>query len=131
MRYDLGILQGYIVDGAGNPWYRADIGVVGKKIVKIGKIGRTDCERTIAAKGHFVCPGFIDIHAHSDATAIAFRGCDSTLRQGVTTHLIGNCGQGIAPLAEPNIELAMTYWGEWASSLSHTHEHAVAFVVAQ
>ena len=101
MQYDLGILQGYIVDGSGNPWYKADIGVVGKRIVRIGRVRGGDCERTIPAKGRFVCPGFIDIHAHSDAAALMFRGCDSTVRQGVTTHLIGNCGQGIAPLAEP------------------------------
>lgn len=117
MRLDLGILQGLIVDGSGNPWYRADIGVAGEKIVKIGKIDRNDCQRTIAAEGLYVCPGFIDIHTHSDVTAIAFRGCDSTLRQGVTTHLIGNCGQGVAPLKEPNIELAKTYWGEWVGRL--------------
>ncbi|UCE80950.1 MAG: D-aminoacylase [Methanobacteriota archaeon] len=118
MKLDLGILQGYVVDGSGNPWYRADIGVVGDKIAKIGRIDSDDCARTISARDLYVCPGFIDIHTHSDLTAIMYRGCDSTLRQGVTTHLIGNCGQGIAPLKEPNIELAKTYWGEWAGKIS-------------
>lgn len=121
MRMDLGILHGFIVDGSGNPWYRADIGISGKKIAKIGRINRKDCERTIEAKGLYVCPGFIDIHTHSDVMAILFKGCDSTLRQGVTTHLTGNCGQGIAPLREHNIELAKTYWGEWAGRLGETN----------
>ncbi len=120
MRFDIGILNGLVVDGSGNPWYKADIGISGKKILKIGHIDRKDCDRTIGAKGSYVCPGFIDIHTHSDVTAMIFRGCDSTLRQGVTTHLTGNCGQGIAPLMEPNIELAKTYWGEWAGRLGKT-----------
>ena len=120
MMFDLGIMNGYVVDGSGNPWYTADIGVVGKKVARIGRISRDDCERTIPAKGLYVCPGFIDIHTHSDVTAMVFRGCDSTLRQGVTTHLIGNCGQGIAPLREPHVDLARTYWGEWAGAISDT-----------
>jgi len=114
MKLDTGILGGYVVDGSGNPWYRADIGISGKRISKIGRISRRECGRTINAKGLFVCPGFIDIHTHSDVTAMAFRGCDSTLRQGVTTHLIGNCGMSVAPLAESTVELAKTYWGVWA-----------------
>ncbi len=114
MKTDIGILGGFVVDGSGNPWYRADIGVTGKRISSIGRIGRGECRRVIDARGLFVCPGFIDVHTHSDVTAMVIRGCDSTLRQGVTTHLIGNCGLSIAPLEEPNIELAKTYWGEWA-----------------
>ncbi|MGD9963447.1 MAG: amidohydrolase family protein, partial [Thermoplasmata archaeon] len=117
MRYDLGILNGYIVDGAGNPWYRADIGVSGKRIAKIGKVDRKDCGRAVNAKGLYVCPGFVDIHTHSDITAMVFPGCDSTLRQGVTTHLIGNCGSSAAPLKEPNVEMMMRYWGDWAGKM--------------
>jgi N-acyl-D-amino-acid deacylase len=117
VNFDIGILGGRIVDGAGNPWYLGDIGIKGKHIEKIGTIQKKDCERTISAKGLYVCPGFIDIHTHSDLTALVFPGCDSTVRQGVTTHLIGNCGLSIAPLVEPNVELMKTYWGEWAGTL--------------
>ncbi len=114
MKVDLGIMGGRIVDGAGNPWFYGDIGVSGKRIVKVGKIEKSECKRTINAKDLYVCPGFIDIHTHSDVTAIVFPGCDSTLRQGVTTHLIGNCGMSVAPLREPFVEVAKNYWGEWA-----------------
>jgi len=116
MKFDLGILNGRVVDGAGNPWYHGDLGIAGKRIAKIGMVERKDCQETIDAKGMFVCPGFIDIHTHSDLTALVFPGCDSTLRQGVTTHLIGNCGLGIAPLREPYLDLAKTYWGGWTGS---------------
>src|SRR4030042_2880974 len=116
MKFALGILNGRVVDGAGNPWYYGDLGIAGKKIAKVGSVERKDCGKTIDAKGMYVCPGFIDIHTHSDLTALVFPGCDSTLRQGVTTHLIGNCGLGIAPLREPYLDLAKTYWGGWTGS---------------
>lgn len=117
LKYDIGILGGRIVDGAGNPWYVGDIGVSGKKIAKIGKIERKDCRRTVDAKGLYVTPGFIDIHTHSDVTAIVFPGCDSTLRQGVTTHLVGNCGSSVAPLREPNIDVMLNYWSDWSGTV--------------
>jgi N-acyl-D-amino-acid deacylase len=118
MRFDIGIFGGRVVDGAGNPWYSADIGVRGKDIVRIGAVDRKDCDRAVNAKGMYVCPGFIDIHTHSDLNALIFPGCDSTLRQGVTTHLVGNCGISVAPLKEPNVEAMMNYWGEWAGKMS-------------
>lgn len=121
MEFDLGILQGRIVDGAGNPWHIGDVGIAGRKIVKVGKVDRKDCDRAIEAEGMYVCPGFIDIHTHSDVSAMTFRGCDSSLRQGVTTHLAGNCGQGIAPLREPYVDLMKTYWGEWAGKALETN----------
>ena len=116
MVLDIGILGGRIVDGAGNPWYIGDIGVAGKKIAKMGKIDKSECRRTIDARGLYVCPGFIDIHTHSDITVLIYPGCDSTLRQGVTTHLIGNCGSSAAPMREPYVDLWKTYWGDWAGT---------------
>ncbi len=117
MKFDIGILGGRIVDGAGNPWYEADLGVVGQRIAKIGRIDKRDCRRGIDAKGVYVCPGFIDVHTHSDISALVFPGCDSTLRQGVTTHLVGNCGSSAAPMMEPYIDLWKIYWGEWSGKM--------------
>ncbi len=114
MTFDIGVLGGRVVDGAGNPWYLGDIGVKGKRIAEIGSIRRGECRRAIDARGTYVCPGFVDIHTHSDITAIVYPGCDSTLRQGVTTHLIGNCGSSAAPIREPYVETWKNYWGEWA-----------------
>lgn len=118
MKFDIGILGGRIVDGAGNPWYYGDLGVVGKKIAKIGNIRESECRRSIDAKNAYVCPGFIDIHTHSDITALVFPGCDSTLRQGVTTHLVGNCGSSAAPLREPYVDVWKNYWGDWAGEFT-------------
>ena len=49
--------------------------------------------------GHqIVCPGFIDIHAHSDLSLLSSPLAQSKVRQGVTTEIVGNCGLGVAPL---------------------------------
>ncbi len=57
--YDVVILGGKIVDGTGNPWYNADVGIKDGKIARIGSLNRADAEKSIDASGLIVCPGFI------------------------------------------------------------------------
>ena len=65
MAYDILIKKGKIIDGTGNPWYRADVAIEKGKIVALGRdLGEAD--KVIDAKGQIVSPGFIDIHSHSD-----------------------------------------------------------------
>jgi N-acyl-D-amino-acid deacylase len=45
-----------------------------------------------------VCPGFIDIHSHSDIHLLSNPQAHSKIHQGVTTELVGNCGGSAAPL---------------------------------
>lgn len=97
---DLAIINGKIVDGTGNPWYKAAIGVQGGRVVAIKReVG--EAERTIDARGWIVAPGFIDMHTHSGASLLADPLGESAVRQGVTTHVIGNCGHSTFPMAEP------------------------------
>ncbi|MFZ5918033.1 MAG: N-acyl-D-amino-acid deacylase family protein [Chloroflexota bacterium] len=97
---ELSILNGKVIDGAGNPWYRANIGVKDGRIVAIGReVG--EAERIIDAQGWIVAPGFIDMHTHSGASLLADPRGESAVRQGVTTHVIGNCGHSTFPLSEP------------------------------
>ena len=98
MRYDLAIKNGKLLDGTGNPWYYADIGVIGDTIKTIGRVD--DAEKTIDATGHIVAPGFIDIHSHSDTPILIDPMAQSKIRQGVTTEVIGQCGSSSAPMNE-------------------------------
>jgi len=54
--------------------------------------------RAIDASGLAVCPGFIDIHAHSDYAALYAPTALSKVLAGYTTELNGNCGYGAFPL---------------------------------
>ncbi|RJS82481.1 D-aminoacylase, partial [Candidatus Bathyarchaeota archaeon] len=94
--FDLIIKNGFVVDGTGNPWIRADIGIRAGKIVKVGRIDKAEGDRVIDASGLIVCPGFIDIHDHSEFHILANPQAESKVRQGVTTQLNGNCGSSAA-----------------------------------
>ena len=98
MSYDLIIKNGRVMDGTGNSWYHADIGIIGDTIKTIGKIG--EAEKTIDASGHIVTSGFIDIHSHSDFPILIDPKAQSKIRQGVTTEVIGQCGNSAAPMNE-------------------------------
>ncbi|MFH1860445.1 MAG: amidohydrolase family protein, partial [bacterium] len=92
MMYDLLIKNSTIIDGTKACAYKADIGVKGERIVKIGILDDSLALMTIDAADRVVCPGFIDMHSHSDFTILANPLSESKIRQGVTTEVIGNCG---------------------------------------
>ncbi len=97
------IKNGKIIDGTGNPWFKADLLIDNGKIKKIApKISKDEAEEIIDASGLIVSPGFIDIHTHSDFTVLLSRG-DNVLTQGVTTHAVGNCGFSMTP-ANPDAD---------------------------
>src|SRR5215216_4020458 len=84
--YDLVIRNGRIVDGTGNPWFYADVGVRGDRVSQMGKV--PPGKREIDAKGLVVAPGFIDMHSHSDWLLIEDGDAQSKIRQGVTTEVL-------------------------------------------
>ena len=95
---DLIIRNGRVFDGSGNPWFRTDIRVEDGKITEIGNLRGSRSDKTIDASRLIVCPGFIDIHSHSDIQLIINPTMDSKIYQGVTTELNGNCGHSPCPL---------------------------------
>jgi N-acyl-D-amino-acid deacylase len=97
--FDLVLRNGRVLTGAGNPWFKADVGVKKEKIAKIGSIDGP-AKEIIDVKGLAVCPGFIDIHDHSDFTILANREADSKVHMGVSTTVFPSCGSGAAPLSE-------------------------------
>ncbi|HIA79870.1 MAG TPA: D-aminoacylase [Candidatus Marinimicrobia bacterium] len=100
---DLIIRSGHILDGTGAPARKGDIAVQEGKIVEITDSIDMHAEREWNAAGKYVCPGFIDIHTHSDFSLLANRFAESSVRQGITTLVTGNCGHGPAP--SPDREL--------------------------
>src|SRR6266700_6703208 len=100
---DLLLRGGRVIDGAGNPWYAADVGVAGGRIAAVGRLGAEPAARVIDADGLFVCPGFIDMHTHSDLQLLVQPEWEVKLAQGVTLEVLGQDGLGLAPLTEQTI----------------------------
>lgn len=96
--YDITLLGGLVYDGLGNPPQYKDIGIIGERIARIGDLKEEPCRERIYIKGLSICPGFIDIHSHSDAYYFIHPQAECKIRQGVTTEVIGNCGGSGAPL---------------------------------
>ncbi len=122
MTYDIVIKEGLIVDGSGRPGFKADLAVKGGRIAKIDEVIDVEADRIINAEGLAVCPGFIDIHTHSDFVLLVNPKAESKVRQGVTTEVVGNCGGSAAPARGAALERAkriMSGYGidgvEWTS----------------
>jgi len=98
--YDLVIKDGLILDGTGNPWFKDDVGIKGKRIITIGSIDKSRAKKVINAEGLIVSPGFIDVHTHCDRGIRRIPTVDNYVLQGVTTVIGGNCGGHPFPLSE-------------------------------
>src|SRR2546427_8625311 len=97
MAYDLLIKNGRVGDGTGELGFIADVAVQDGKIVGVGKYAGAAAKRTIDAAGRVVAPGFIDHHTHYDPQAVWDPLCSSSLQNGHTMVIVGQCGQVIAP----------------------------------
>lgn len=98
--HDLVLKNGRILDGSGNPWFKADIALKNGRISKIGRVDGEKADRIIDVKGLVVSPGFIDMHNHSDTSMFSDPRIESLIRQGVTSNVNGNCGESPAPRKE-------------------------------
>lgn len=101
-RFDLVILGGRVLDGSGNPWFPADIGIRGDRIAAIGDLRNAPAGQVIRAQGKFVTPGFIALHEHIDRGILrGQRLVPNYLLQSFTTAVINADGLegGIWPLA--------------------------------
>jgi len=96
--FDVIIKNGKVIDGAGNPWFKADVGIDRQKISAIGRLSAEKASEIVDADGLVVSPGFIDMHSHSDLELLVNPKAESKIRQGITTEVIGNCGESAAPL---------------------------------
>ena len=102
MTFDLLIARGSVIDGTGNPWMRADVGIRDGRIAAVGRLAGADARKTIDAMGLMIAPGFIDSHTHSDVSLVHNPPADSHVRQGITTDIIGQCGYSTFPRTGTN-----------------------------
>src|ERR1700704_1463367 len=96
-QFDVLIRNGHVIDGAGSPWYAADIAIRGGRIAGIGRFPGAQAKKTIDASGMVVAPGFIDMLGQSEATILVNPHLPSKIYQGITTEVTGE-GDSIAPL---------------------------------
>ena len=109
VEYSVLIKDGFIVDGLNVQWRRADVGIYEGRIVKIGKIPTSKADLVIDARGLTVAPGFIDMHSHSDITALIYPEANSKVHQGVAVEVVGNCGLSPVPVNRDNLQLLKQY----------------------
>jgi hypothetical protein len=102
--YDFIIRNGEVIDGTGNPRFRADIAIRDGRIAMIGSLDDERARRFIDAKGKLVVPGFIDLHSHAEKGLVsvdpARRSAPNLITQGITTVVVNQDGGGPLDLAE-------------------------------
>lgn len=97
--FDLVITNARIVDGSGNPWFRADVAIKDGRIARIGRITPGNATRTIDAKGQILAPGFIDVHTHVESI-YSLPAAENFVRMGVTSLITGNCGSSTTDVGQ-------------------------------
>jgi N-acyl-D-amino-acid deacylase len=112
--YDILIRNGRVIDGAGNPWKYADVGITGDRITLLGRApAHARARRTIDATGLVVAPGFIDMLEQSEWNLLIDKQAFSKITQGITTGITGE-GGSIAPQTDSTI-------ADRADFLQHYH----------
>jgi dihydroorotase/N-acyl-D-amino-acid deacylase len=94
--YDVIVAGGRVVDGSGNPWYRADVGIRGRKIAAIGDLSGAAAARRVDARDRVVAPGFVDMSGGGAIELLVDPRAASKLTQGITLVVAGE-GTTVAP----------------------------------
>ncbi|MEM4248221.1 MAG: amidohydrolase family protein, partial [Candidatus Nanoarchaeia archaeon] len=101
MRYDYIIKNALIADGISEQLFISSVGITNGKISCISDLLNTShAKSVIDAQGKLLCPGFIDVHSHSDISIISSEQNIGKISQGFTTEVIGNCGLSAFPITD-------------------------------
>lgn len=103
------------MDGTGQPGFLGDVVIKDGRVAEVRRLSNGGPAATgtpadgpapapgdvvIDATGRVVSPGFVDVHSHSDLSILANPRAESSLRQGITTEIAGNCGWSMAPVTK-------------------------------
>jgi len=97
IEYDVIIRGGTVYDGSGRDPVKADVGIKGDRIAKVGDLSKATATTIIDAKGMAVAPGFINMLSWSTESLIVDPRSLGELKQGVTTQIMGE-GESMGPL---------------------------------
>lgn len=100
------IRNGSIIDGTGASRRPADLGIKDGIIACIGDLSSATAAHEIDASGKIVCPGFIDVHNHSDGWLLRDGHQTCKTQQGFTTEIIMSDGISYAPVSPET-------WRDW------------------
>src|SRR5467141_4245548 len=120
MAFDVLIRGGRVLDGTGSGSRALDVGIRQGRITGVGRLKGSGAVRTIDATDQYVVPGFIDIHTHSDVGVLVEPTAECAVRQGVTTHVVGNCGDSPAPISDTYRDLAVRRFEYYAQARDWT-----------
>lgn len=101
--FEVLFVNGRVIDGTGNPWTYADVGIRDGKIAAVGVLTEADADRVIDLEGRVLVPGFIDVHSHADgverfetglrAEEAERRAAPNLVAQGATTVVVNQDGR--------------------------------------
>ncbi len=115
--FDLVLSGGRVVDGTGNPSFRADVGIRGDRIAAVGALGGAEARERLDVTGLTVAPGFVDTHVHADLALFADPLHEAAIRQGVTTYLLGQDGVAMAPASPATLAYMQRYTAGFSGRL--------------
>ena len=99
---DVLLTNAIIYDGVSIKPSMGDVAIKDGKILTVGKALAYTANLKIDCTDKVICPGFIDLHNHSDRQIVsgATRANVNYLLQGCTTVVTGNCGSGPVDVAK-------------------------------
>ncbi len=107
--FDWLLTSGTVIDGTGGPGVRADVGLGGGRIAAVGSLAGREARRTVDVAGSVVCPGFIDVHSHSEFSLLRGDAIEARLRQGITTDLLSPDGFAYTPASPSRLPELLAY----------------------
>jgi len=107
--FDL-LIKGALVFTGDDPALRADVGVADGRISAVEpRLPTQTSEEVLDAAGLMLCPGFIDMHAHTALESFRDPRLEPKVAQGFTTELINPDGLAPAPVSEECLKARRDY----------------------